>query len=116
MTQELSPVRVDMHGAVALLLIDNPPVNAASAAVRLGLVRALTEANADPAALAIVIACDGRTFVAGADIREFGKPMAPPHLAEVIDHIEWSGKPVVAPCTAQRSAAALRSRWAATRG
>ncbi len=96
MTQELSPVRVEMHGAVALVLIDNPPVNAASAAVRAGLVRAMGEANANPAASCIVIACEGRTFVAGADIREFGKPIMLPHLTEVIDQIEWSGKPVVA--------------------
>ena len=96
MAQELAPVRVEMHGAVALVLIDNPPVNAASAAVRAGLVQAMREANANPQARAIVIACDGRTFVAGADIREFGKPVAPPWLTEVIDVIEWSGKPVVA--------------------
>ena len=96
MTQDLSPVRIEMHGAVALVLIDNPPVNAASAAVRAGLVRAMQEANANPLASAIVIACEGRTFVAGADIREFGKTFALPHLTDVIDAIEWSGKPVVA--------------------
>ena len=96
MTQALSPVRIEMHGDVALVLIDNPPVNAASAAVREGLVRAMGEANANRQARAIVIACDGRTFVAGADIREFGKPIALPFLTDVIDAIEWSGKPVVA--------------------
>ncbi len=90
------PVGVRLEGKVAVIEIDNPPVNASSHAVRAGLAAALAQANADAAASAIVIACKGRTFVAGADIREFGKPPAPPALAEVCALLEASAKPVVA--------------------
>jgi 3-hydroxyacyl-CoA dehydrogenase len=83
-------------GEIAIILIDNPPVNAASHAVRSGLVEALAEANDDPAIGAIVLACAGRTFVAGADIREFGQPPRKPLLPQVCEAIEASPKPVVA--------------------
>ena len=96
MTQTHSPVRIEMHGHVALVLIDNPPVNAASHAVRVGLVEAIAKANGDAKVHAIVIACEGRTFVAGADIREFGRPSQPPILPDVLDEIEACAKPVVA--------------------
>ncbi len=91
-----SPVRIESRGNLALILIDNPPVNAASQAVRQGLASAIKAANADPAVEAIVIACEGRTFVAGADIREFGKPPPAPALSDVLAIIEASKKPVVA--------------------
>lgn len=81
---------------VAILLIDNPPVNAASHAVRAGLADGLAQANADDGVRAIVIACAGRTFVAGADIKEFGTPPKPPLLPEIVERIEGSAKPVVA--------------------
>ena len=83
-------------GAVGVILIDNPPVNAASHAVRLGVVEGLVEANSDGEIGAIVLACAGRTFVAGADIKEFGKPPMAPILPEVCAAIEASTKPVVA--------------------
>ena len=89
-------VRIENRGNVALILIDNPPVNASSQAVRQGLATAIEAANADPAVEAIVIACEGRTFVAGADIREFGKPPLPPGLPDVLTIVEASAKPVVA--------------------
>lgn len=89
-------VSTEQHGDVALVLIDNPPVNATSAAVRAGLLAEIERANADPATKAIVIACAGRTFVAGADIREFGKPPQPPSLPDTIAAIESGSKPVVA--------------------
>ena len=91
-----SVVRVESAGNLALILIDNPPVNAASQAVRRGLASAIEAAGADPAVEGIVIACEGRTFVAGADIKEFGKPPLPPALTEVLAIIEASNKPVVA--------------------
>ena len=85
-----------IRGTVAVLTIDNPPVNALSHAVRDGLSRYMTELGADEGVEAIVIACAGRTFIAGADIREFGSPPKAPHLGEVVDQIEAMEKPVVA--------------------
>jgi 3-hydroxyacyl-CoA dehydrogenase len=83
-------------GTVGVIMIDNPPVNAASHAVRAGLIAALAEANADAQVQAIVLACAGRTFVAGADVKEFGQPPREPLLPEVVNVIEASHKPVVA--------------------
>ena len=96
MTHPASTVRTEKHGRTALILIDNPPVNAASHSVRDGLLVALRAAAHDAGTDAIVIACEGRTFVAGADIREFGKPSQPPILPDVLDEIETCAKPVVA--------------------
>ena len=81
---------------VAVLTVDNPPVNAASHAVRSGIVDGLRMANADAAINAVVLIGGGRTFIAGADIREFGKDLPPPHFPDVIDALENSPKPVVA--------------------
>ena len=83
-------------GEVAVVTVDNPPVNALKHEVREGLVAALDRARSDGAAKAVVIACAGRTFFAGADITEFGKPPQPPTLAEVIAAIEAMPKPVIA--------------------
>lgn len=83
-------------GTVGVIMIDNPPVNAASHAVRAGLMAALAEANEDAQVQAIVLACAGRTFVAGADVKEFGQPPRDPLLTEVVNAIEASPKPVVA--------------------
>ncbi len=93
------PVSITRDGSVAVLTIDNPPVNAASHAVRAGLLARLAEATANPAVEAVVIVGAGRTFVAGADIREFGRPAERPTLTEVCDAIEASPKPVVAAIT-----------------
>jgi 3-hydroxyacyl-CoA dehydrogenase len=90
------PVQLDRRGRVAVLTVDNPPVNALSHAVRLGLSEGLRAAAGDPAAAAIVIVCAGRTFIAGADITEFGKPPREPGLSDVLDLIEGNPKPVVA--------------------
>ncbi|WP_029085827.1 3-hydroxyacyl-CoA dehydrogenase NAD-binding domain-containing protein [Brevundimonas aveniformis] len=89
-------VSLNRDGPVAVVLIDNPPVNAASHAVRAGIVAALNEANTDPAIGVIVLACAGRTFVAGADIKEFGKPPVAPILPDVCAALEASIRPVVA--------------------
>jgi 3-hydroxyacyl-CoA dehydrogenase len=89
-------VDLETRGRVAVLTVDNPPVNALSQHVRKGLHDGIRQATADGAVQAIVIACAGRTFIAGADITEFGKPPAEPSLHSVLDLIEGSSKPVVA--------------------
>ncbi|MGO9486786.1 MAG: enoyl-CoA hydratase/isomerase family protein [Rhodomicrobium sp.] len=91
-----SAVRMSRSGAVAVIEISNPPVNAASQAVRAGLMEALREAAADPAVAAIVLIGAGKTFVAGADIREFDGPPLEPHLPDVCDAVEDCPKPAVA--------------------
>ncbi|WP_416896288.1 MAG: 3-hydroxyacyl-CoA dehydrogenase NAD-binding domain-containing protein [Minwuia sp.] len=91
-----SPVVLEKHGEIGVILVQNPPVNALSQAVRQGLADRLAEANADDEIKGIVLAGDGRTFIAGADIREFGKPMQEPDLNSVIRAYEESPKPVVA--------------------
>lgn len=85
-----------LDGDVAVITLNSPPVNALSAKVREGLFEAFKAANANDAAKAIVLICEGRTFIAGADITEFGGAMAGPGLPEVQDQIEGSSKPVVA--------------------
>jgi 3-hydroxyacyl-CoA dehydrogenase len=89
-------VKVERHDAVAIVMVDSPPVNALSAAVRKGILEGVKSASADPQVQAIVIACAGRTFIAGADITEFGKPPQSPSLHEVIVLIENTPKPVIA--------------------
>ena len=83
-------------GEIAVVTTDNPPVNALKHEVRAGLTQALAQARDDDAVKAVVIACAGRTFFAGADITEFGKPPQTPSLHEVIAAIEAMPKPVVA--------------------
>jgi 3-hydroxyacyl-CoA dehydrogenase len=89
-------VQSERRGLVSVLIVDNPPVNALSQGVRQGLLDGLTSAVADLETRAIVLVCAGRTFVAGADITEFGKPSQPPGLPAIFDVIEASRKPVVA--------------------
>ncbi|RMD48027.1 MAG: 3-hydroxyacyl-CoA dehydrogenase [Alphaproteobacteria bacterium] len=86
----------ELRDGVALVTVNNPPVNALGHKVRQGLDEAIRRAAADEAVRAVVITGAGRTFPAGADIREFGKPPAEPWLPEVVNHIEDSPKPVVA--------------------
>ena len=83
-------------GRIAIVTADNPPVNALKHEVRAGLVEGLRQAGEDGGVEAVVIACAGRTFFAGADITEFGKPPQSPSLAAVIAAIEAMPKPVVA--------------------
>jgi 3-hydroxyacyl-CoA dehydrogenase len=89
-------VKAENRDGILILTIDNPPVNALSTSVRAGLLDELTKAKADNNVKAIVLACAGRSFISGADIREFGKPPQPPGLTEVLDLLENSTKPVVA--------------------
>ena len=87
---------LDVNGPIATITIDSPPVNALSVNVRDGIKRAVEAAEADSAVKAIVLICAGRTFIAGADISEFGKPHRDPSLPSVLDRIEFASKPVVA--------------------
>ncbi|WP_323144559.1 3-hydroxyacyl-CoA dehydrogenase NAD-binding domain-containing protein [Massilia phyllosphaerae] len=89
-------VRREQRGDILLVTIDNPPVNALGADVRAGLLAAIEAADADPGVAAVLIAGSGRTFIGGADIREFGKPPLPPALPDVCNRIEACTKPVVA--------------------
>jgi 3-hydroxyacyl-CoA dehydrogenase len=82
------PVAVSTLRGVGIVTIDNPPVNAVSHAVREGLIGAFEAVEADASLAAIVIHCAGRTFVAGADIKEFDAPMRDPQLAEVVGRLE----------------------------
>jgi 3-hydroxyacyl-CoA dehydrogenase len=96
MSEPRQVVSSERNGAIAVITIDSPPVNALSHAVRSGIKSRLEAALAEPAVAAVVLICAGRTFVAGADITEFGKPMKEPGLTAVIDTIENSSKPVIA--------------------
>ncbi|MFY0734171.1 MULTISPECIES: 3-hydroxyacyl-CoA dehydrogenase NAD-binding domain-containing protein [Aurantimonas] len=87
---------LDVEGEIAVLTLDNPPVNALSHILREGVAAGLEAAAADPAVRAIVLICAGRTFIAGADIKEFGKPIAAPTLQDLQDQIEALDKPVIA--------------------
>ncbi len=87
-----------VHGPVAVITLDNPPVNGLGSALRRGIVDSLDQALADPAIKAIVLTGTDRAFSGGADVREFGSPKAgfEPNLLNVIKAIEQSPKPVVA--------------------
>ena len=89
-------VLLEKHGSIAVLVVDSPPVNAIGHAVRAGIVDQLAAAIADNDVGAIVLRCAGRTFMAGADIREFGKPMQKPFINDVSDALEASPKPIIA--------------------
>jgi 3-hydroxyacyl-CoA dehydrogenase len=86
----------EMDRDVAVVTVDSPPVNALSAAVRTGVADAMRRAYADEAVAAIVLICAGRTFFAGADITEFGKPPVEPTLRQLAEIVEDSPKPLVA--------------------
>ena len=88
-------VSYELAGDIGIIRIANPPVNALSHAVRSGIADALAEAAADVSE-AVLLLCTGRTFIAGADITEFGKPMQDPSLPEVITLLESHPQPVVA--------------------
>jgi len=85
-----------VEGDVAIVTLNSPPVNALSAPVREGLTLGINAALADSAVKSVVLICDGRTFIAGADITEFGKAPVGPSLQDVQNTIENASKPVVA--------------------
>ncbi|MDB5510617.1 MAG: 3-hydroxyacyl-CoA dehydrogenase [Enterovirga sp.] len=96
MTDQASVTRLDLEDGIAVVTVDSPPVNALGAAVRDGVASRMREAAADQAVHAIVLLCAGRTFFAGADITEFGKPPRGIPLGQLVTLIEDSPKPVVA--------------------
>lgn len=88
-------VRYDVRNGVAVLTIDFPPVNALGAPMREGMVQRLAQALADPEAQAIVVVGANDRFIAGADIREFGKPRVGPDLLGIQETMQHCAKPVV---------------------
>ena len=84
------------HGDIAILTVQNPPVNALSQPVRQGLWDGMDRAEAEQGIRAIMIVGEGRAFFAGADITEFGKPPLKPHLPDLINRIESSPLLIVA--------------------
>ena len=92
----MSRVSYALHGRVAVATVENPPVNALSHAVRSGLMDAIDRCVADPQAQALVIIGGGGTFIAGADINDFGKPYVEPTLYDIMDALMSCPKPVIA--------------------
>ena len=89
-------VRTERAGDILVVTLDHPPVSALNVEVRRGLLQAVQQAQADAQVRAVLIVGAGRAFIAGADIREFGKPPLPPSLPEVCNGIEACDKPVIA--------------------
>ncbi len=90
-----SPVSYELLGDIGVMSIDSPPVNALSHAVRQGIQDACRQAQGD-ASKALLIICEGRTFIAGADIKEFGQPPREPFLPDLLNELEALNKPVIA--------------------
>lgn len=89
-------VSITRDGEIAIVTVDNPPVNALSQKLRQDLWQAAEALDADSAVRAVVLICAGRTFIAGADVGEFGKPPLPPHLPDLVARIEAASKPWIA--------------------
>ena len=89
-------VQTTQQGPVLVVSINNPPVNALGQGVRAGLLAAVEQLEQDPALKAMLIVGQGKAFIAGADIREFGKPPMAPSLPDVLNRMEMGAKPVVA--------------------
>ncbi|MBV8061969.1 MAG: enoyl-CoA hydratase/isomerase family protein, partial [Nevskia sp.] len=92
----MSSVDYRLEGDIAVLIVNNPPVNALSMAVRIALLDLVKKTDADSAVKAVVLIGAGKTFVAGADIREFGKKLEGPSGRSSMEAIEASNKPFVA--------------------
>ncbi len=91
-----SPVSLSARGRIGVITVNSPPVNALSHAVRAGLLAAIQQGNEDSSMEALLLICEGRTSIVGADIREFGHPMQEPQLAAVISAMARSAKPIIA--------------------
>ncbi|MDM9620619.1 3-hydroxyacyl-CoA dehydrogenase NAD-binding domain-containing protein [Rhizobium sp. S96] len=89
-------VTITHNGEIAVVTVDNPPVNALSQDLRQSLWDAAETLDNDPSVRAVVLICAGRTFIAGADVNEFGKPPMPPHLPDLVKRIERATKPWIA--------------------
>ncbi len=92
----MTAVTVGYEGDIALITIDNPPINATSHVVRAGIVDALDQIDGNDGVHAAILICDGKTFIAGADVTEFGKPPKDPILPDVIKRLEACTKPIIA--------------------
>ncbi|TAL03661.1 MAG: 3-hydroxyacyl-CoA dehydrogenase [Rhodospirillaceae bacterium] len=94
----MAAVNYETDGDVAILTIDNPPVNALAYPVRVGLRDGLARALGDANVKAVVLICAGRTFSAGADFTEFSQPGGPkePRVRQIVQTIEASAKPIIA--------------------
>ncbi|MBQ0721590.1 MAG: enoyl-CoA hydratase/isomerase family protein [Gammaproteobacteria bacterium] len=89
-------VNFSKQGSIGLIKVNNPPVNALNQSVRAGLKTCVEQGLADDGVKAMVLICEGRTFIAGADINEFAKGMGEPGLVPVIGNMETADKPIVA--------------------
>ena len=94
--EQIMQGRFEKRGNVGIIWINNPPVNAISVGVRAALIDGVAKLAHDPEIKIGVLACEGRTFMAGADITEFGKPPLSPGLHDAINAVESSAKPIVA--------------------
>lgn len=92
----MSTVTLTIENAIAFITINNPPINATSHSVRDGLVDALDQIDGNDDIRAAILICEGKTFIAGADVSEFGQPPKPPILPDVIKRLEAATKPVIA--------------------
>lgn len=92
----MDPISIEKIDNIALIKVNNPPVNALSHAVRSGLMDAIEETEADHDIERVVLMCEGRTFIAGADVREFNQAPKEPHLPDVVNALEATTKPWVA--------------------
>ena len=91
----MSVVSYQLDGDIGVIRLNNPPVNALSHALRSGIQEAVIQAKTDSSS-ALVLICEGRTFIAGADISEFGQPPQAPSLSELLVIMEASQKPIIA--------------------
>jgi 3-hydroxyacyl-CoA dehydrogenase len=96
MTNINAVTALSFEDEIAIVTLNSPPVNALSALVREGLLTAFREAGSAAAAKAIVLICEGKTFIAGADISELGKPTTGPTLRQIQDVMESAAKPIIA--------------------
>ena len=92
----MSTVNLTTENDIAFITIDNPPINATSHSVRQGIVDALDEIEGDSSIKVVILICAGKTFIAGADVSEFGQPPMAPILPDVIKRLEATTKPVIA--------------------
>ena len=92
----MSVLSIRHEREIAIVTIDNPPVNAISAELRKALMEAVAQLDGDDSVAAVVLCCAGRTFMSGADIREFGNPPVEPHLPDVVERLDRAAKPWIA--------------------
>ncbi len=92
----MSTVTLTFENPIAVITINNPPINATSHSVRSGIVDALDQIDDNDDIRAAILICEGKTFIAGADVNEFGQPPKSPILPDVIKRLEATTKPVIA--------------------